>query len=160
MIRTAVSSDISTLLRIENSSFQYDRISRRSFWHLLTSANSITLIEEKNKQVRGYLTLLFRANSTVTRVYSVATHSDFFGLGVAGKLLRVAEQIALNKQCGTIRLEIRKDNHASLKFFNTHGYQKFSEYPSYYQDGMDAHRFQKTLTHLMRTKASSTTGPQ
>ena len=60
MIRAAVSSDIPALFAIENASFQYDRISQRGFVHLLTRANSLTLIDEQDKQVRGYLTLLFR----------------------------------------------------------------------------------------------------
>ena len=155
MIRPAVQSDIPALIDIENTSFQYDRISKRNFSHLLKTANSITLLDEKNKQVRGYLTILFRMNSSHSRIYSIATHIDFLGLGVAAKLLRIAEQIALKKQCKTMRLEIRKDNSTSLTFFQTHGYQRFGEFPSFYQDGMDAHRLQKTLTHLLRTNSSS-----
>lgn len=158
MIRAAVRSDIPALLSIENASFHLDRINRRSFLHLLTQANSTTLVDEKNKQVRGYLTLLFRANSALSRVYSIATHSDFFGMGVAAELLRVAEQIALRNHCGTMRLEIRMDNPNSLTFFKSHGYQKFGEYPSYYQDGMDAYRLYKPLTHLTRAHASPLTG--
>jgi len=158
MIRAAVSSDIPALFAIENASFQYDRISQRGFVHLLTRANSLTLIDEQDKQVRGYLTLLFRSNSSLSRVYSIATHAEFLSQGVAAKLLRVAEQIALNTRCDTMRLEIRKDNLISQKLFQLHGYRKFGEYPSYYQDGMDANRLQKSLRNLTRTKNTSMTG--
>ena len=158
MIRAAIRSDIPALLAIETASFQHERINRRSFTHLLTGANAVTLIDEKNRQPCGYLTLLFRSNSSCSRVYSIATHPDFLRSGVAAKLLRVAEQLALTRQCDTMRLEIRKDNLASFTFFQTHGYRKFSEYQSYYVDGMNAHRLQKSLTHLMRATTSSMTG--
>ncbi len=158
MIRAAVSSDIPALLAIENASFQHDRISQRGFVYLITYANSLTLIDEQDQQVRGYLTLLFRSNSSRSRVYSIATHGDFLGQGVAAKLLRVAEHVALKTCCDTMRLEIRKDNRASQKLFQLHGYRKFGEYPSYYQDGMDADRLQKSLRHLTRTIAPSMTG--
>lgn len=158
MIRVAVCSDIPALLAIENASFQGDRISQRSFYHLLMRANAVTLIDEKDQQVRGYLTLLFRSTSPIARIYSIATHADFLRQGVAAKLLRVAEQLALNAQCDAMRLEIRHDNIASLTFFQAHDYQLFGEYKSYYHDGMNAHRLQKSLTHLKCAKTSSMTG--
>ncbi len=158
MIRVAVSSDVLALLAIENDCFQHNRIRRRSFLYLLTCANSMTLVDEENKQMRGYLTLLFRSNSPISRVYSIATRPDFLRQGVAAGLLRVAEQLALRNSCDTMRLEIRKDNLASLTFFQGRGYQKFGEYPSYYQDGMSANRLQKSLTHLTRKETMSMTG--
>ncbi|PRC92436.1 GNAT family N-acetyltransferase [Solimicrobium silvestre] len=150
MIRAAISADITALLAIENSSFQGDRLTQRSFRHLLMHGNSITLVDEHNGQLRGYVTLLFRRNNSRSRLYSIATHPHFLGQGVAAMLLIAAEQAALSSNCVTMRLEIRKDNQASLQLFQHRGYRIFDEYSGYYQDGMSAFRLEKSLTHLLR----------
>ena len=146
MIRTAVSNDISALLNVENTSFVSDRISRRSFRYLLTQANALTLVDEEDDQLRGYVNLLFRKNASFARVYSIATHPDYLGRGVAAGLVIAAEHAARERNCATMRLEIRKDNDASIQLFQSHGYRIFGEYLVYYEDGMDAFRLEKSLT--------------
>ena len=150
MIRTATSDDIPALLDVENISFRGDRISRRSFGHLLTRGNAITLLDEHDDGLRGYVTLLFRKNVSLARVYSIATHPDYLGRGVAAGLAMAAEQAALERNCATMRLEIRKDNDASMRLFRSRGYRIFGEHPAYYEDGMDAFRLEKSLIHHLR----------
>jgi len=145
MMRVAVSDDIPALLRIENISFRGDRISRRSFRHLLLRGNAITLLDEQDNRLRGYITLLFRKNATTARIYSIATHPDYLGQGVAGGLLLAAERAALGWDCALMRLEVRKDNRASLRLFQSRGYRIFGEYLAYYEDGMDAFRLERSL---------------
>jgi ribosomal protein S18 acetylase RimI-like enzyme len=150
LIRIATTYDIPALLEIEHASFEGNRISRRSFRHLLGHANALTLLDEQDGALRGYIMLLFRANLSLARVYSVATHPDFLGQGVAATLLLVAEQAALEHDCARLRLEVRHDNHASLRLFQSRGYCIFGQYPRYYEDGMAAHRLEKTLTRHLR----------
>ena len=148
-VRTADAGDIAVLLAIEEASFSSDRLSRRSFRHLLTRGNSVTLIAEADEaedRVCGYLTLLFRADLSLARVYSIAAAPGWQGRGVASVLLRAAEQLALTRQCVALRLEIRKDNAASRRLFLRHGYTVFGEHGHYYADGMDAVRLDKSLT--------------
>jgi ribosomal protein S18 acetylase RimI-like enzyme len=149
-VRPATAADIAALLAIEQASFHGDRLSRRSFRHLLQGANALTLIDEQDGAVRGYITLLFRTRRHVARVYSIATHPRFLGQGVAAALLLTAEQAALTHGCVTMRLEIRRDNAASLRLFQSRGYSVFGSYPAYYEDGMDAARLEKSLTRHLR----------
>jgi len=150
VIRAALSDDIPALLAVENSSFDGDRLSRRSFRHLLSEGHALTLLDEQNGRLRGYIALLFRANVSLARVYSIATHPDCQGQGVAAGLLLAAEQSALGHSSVTMRLEIRKDNQASLRLFQSRGYRIFGEHRDYYDDGMDAFRLEKSLTHHLR----------
>lgn len=155
-IRPGVADDLAALLLIEQASFSGDRLSRRSFRHLLTEANSVTLIDDAGDAPRGYITLLFRADVSLARVYSIATAPGWQGQGVAAGLLAAAEELALAHSCVAMRLEIRRDNVASQQLFLRHGYQVFGEHAAYYEDGMDALRLEKSLTarlrpHLART---------
>lgn len=144
-IRPASRADIAPLLAIEHASFHGDRLSRRSFRHLLDGANALTLLDELGGQVRGYLTLLFRAGSAIARVYSIATHPRHLGQGVAAALLLAAERAALACGCTSVRLEIRHDNTPSLRLFQGRGYAIFGRHARYYEDGMDAFRLEKSL---------------
>lgn len=150
MIRIASPTDIPALLDIEHASFHGDRISLRSFGHLLGRANALTLLHEQEGTLNGYITLLFRAHSPVARVYSIATHPSYMGQGIAAVLLMTAEQVALERGCPTLRLEIRQDNHASLRLFQSRGYRIFGQHAAYYEDGMHAERLEKELTLRLR----------
>ncbi|PHV04540.1 ribosomal-protein-alanine acetyltransferase [Janthinobacterium sp. BJB412] len=145
MIHIATAQDITALLSIENASFAGDRISRRNFRHLLGHGNTLTLLDARVGAPRGYLMLLFRANSSVARLYTIATHPDFLGRGVAAALLRRAELAARARGCDRLRLEIRHDNQASLGLFQSRDYRIFGQYADYYEDGMHAHRLEKPL---------------
>jgi ribosomal protein S18 acetylase RimI-like enzyme len=155
-IRTAAPGDLAALVDIEEACFVSDRLSRRSFRHLLTEGNAVTLIDEAQGIVRGYLTVLFRADVSLARIYSIATAPDCMGQGVASALLAAAEQLALARSCVAMRLEIRKDNAPSQQLFLRHGYAMFGEHAAYYEDGMDALRFEKSLTARLRPELART----
>ena len=46
MLRCATLDDIPDLLTVETQCFTTDRLSRRSFRHLLTRGNAVTLLDE------------------------------------------------------------------------------------------------------------------
>lgn len=155
-IRVGVEEDLVELLGIEQASFSSDRLSRRSFRHLLTEGNSVTLIDDAGGAPRGYITLLFRTDVSLARVYSVASAPGWQGQGVAAGLLEAAEELALVHNCVSMRLEIRRDNLASQQLFFRHGYEVFGEHAAYYEDGMDALRLEKLLTARLRPKLART----
>lgn len=149
MLRCATLDDLPALLAIEIRCFTTDRLSRRSFRHLLTRGNAVALIDEHDGRLRGYVLLLFSRGASMARLYSIAVHPDFAGRGVGDRLLESAESAALERDCVLMRLEIRRDNPASLALFRRHGYRQFKEVPDYYEDHMAALRFEKRLApHL------------
>lgn len=156
-IRQATADDLAALMDIEERSFDSDRLSRRSFRHLLTEGNSVTLVDQAGPALRGYITLLFRDDVSLARIYSIATAPACLGQGVAAGLLDAAEQCALAHNCLTLRLEIRKDNGPSQRLFLRHGYALFGTHEHYYEDGMDALRFEKSLGAHLRPALARTT---
>jgi ribosomal protein S18 acetylase RimI-like enzyme len=144
MIRPALVRDIPALVQLENRSFATDRLSRRSFRHLLTRGNAVLLVDEQ-EQLRGYILVLFNAGTSMARFYSIAVAAEYKGQGVGAGLVAAAEAAALEKGAITTRLEIRRDNEASQRLFTRLGYRLFGHYPDYYEDHMEALRYEKRL---------------
>jgi ribosomal-protein-alanine N-acetyltransferase len=152
LIRRATMDDATTLAAIEEASFSGDRVSLRSFRHLLSQGKSVTLVDSAAGELRGYLSLLFRANTRRARVYTIATAPSWQGRGVAARLVKAAEQAALARGCTVLYLEVRKDNAASIGLFSASGYRVFGQYEDYYEDGMAAWRMEKALLATVPTK--------
>ncbi|MDH5396225.1 MAG: ribosomal protein S18-alanine N-acetyltransferase [Gammaproteobacteria bacterium] len=146
MIRPARRQDLDTLVSIENQSFITDRFSRRSFHYLLTKANAMTLVYEKKQVVIGYVMLLFHTGTSLARLYSLAVRPEYQGKGIGNKLLEAAEQAAQDHDCISLRLEVRRDNSQAINFYKKSGYKQFGKIvKDYYEDHMDALRFEKLL---------------
>ncbi len=145
MIRTATLQDLDFLQNLEQRCFTTDILSRRNFLYLLTKASAHTLVDEKKGTLRGYATFLFRTDSTSARLYSFATDPQYRRQGIALRLLRAGEKIAKQRHCLSLRLETRLDNVAMQRLVTQCGYQSFGRLAHYYEDEMDALRFQKFL---------------
>jgi ribosomal protein S18 acetylase RimI-like enzyme len=152
MLRHATLDDIPALLAIERQCFTTDRLSRRSFRHLLTRGHAVTLLDENDGRIRGYVLLLFSRGTSMARLYSIAVHPEYGRRGVGDRLLEEAESAALEQDCVSMRLEVRRDNPASLALFRRHGYRQFEEVLDYYEDHMDALRFEKRLVPYLRVE--------
>lgn len=149
MIRPATLDDLNTLIRIENATFETDRISRRNFRYLLTKANAATLVEEQDGGVRGYAMLLFHTGTSLARLYSYAVDRPYQGRGIGRSLVEASEKLALEQECINLRLEVRRDNFPSMKLFEKLGYRYLEIVPDYYEDHAAALRFEKMLApHL------------
>src|SRR3569623_1299183 len=145
MIRDATLDDLDALVEVENRCFDSDRLSRRNFRYLLTKGNAETVIVEDGGVIRGYAMLLFNTGTSLARMYSLAVDPAQQRKGIASALLRASEDSARAHDAVTLRLEIRKDNAASIGLFKRHGYREFGIYTDYYEDHMDAVRFEKSL---------------
>lgn len=145
MIRKATPEDLKALARLEQKCFQTDRISVRQFRYLLTKAHAVTLVDESDGWLRGYVLVLFRAGTSLARLYSIAVDADARGQGVGAALLAVAEEAAKDHGCVHMRAEIRIDNIPSIALFQSLGYRQFGVYEDYYEDHANALRFEKRL---------------
>lgn len=145
MIRAATLADLHALVQVENRCFDSDRLSRRNFRYLLTKGNAETLVDEEDGVIRGYAMLLFNTGTSLARLYSLAVDPGQQRKGVASALVQASEETARANDAVTLRLEIRKDNVASISLFKRHGYREFGNYTDYYEDHMDAVRFEKSL---------------
>ncbi|MEJ2576986.1 MAG: GNAT family N-acetyltransferase/peptidase C39 family protein [Gammaproteobacteria bacterium] len=150
-IRPAGKPDLAALVALEEAAFDQDRISRRQFRHLLTRANAAVLLAlDAHGRTLGDVVLLFSRGTATARLYSIAVHPQARGRGVARALVEAAEAEAWRRERAWMRLEVRKDNRASLGLFESLGYRRFGEHADYYADRMAAWRYEKPLDDRLK----------
>ncbi len=146
-IREAGVQDVDALVALEQAAFQGDRISRRQFRYLLTRGHARTLVAPGpvGRGLLGYVMLLFSRGTSLARLYSIAVGEAARGMGLGRELVRAAEEVARRNGCADLRLEVRRDNPASLALFRGMGFREFGTIEDYYEDHMGALRLQKSL---------------
>lgn len=145
MIRDARLSDLKALVELENRCFEIDRFNRRQFRYMMTRARARLLVDELRGRLVGYALVLFRRGMSLARLYSIAVDPAKRGRGAGRALLEAAEGAAREAECAYLRLEVREDNVESIRLYHNAGYRKLGKVGDYYEDGMDALRFEKAL---------------
>ncbi len=145
-LRPARPDDVSALVALENATFDSDRLSRRSFLWMLTRGKAALIVaEDASGALAGYVLVLFHAGTSLARVYSLAVAAVARGQGLGERLMRAAEAAAVERQAVAMRLEVRRDNAGAIALYDRLGYRPFKVVPDYYEDHMEALRFEKVL---------------
>lgn len=145
-VRPATRADLAALVALEQSAFSGDRLSRAQYRrHLASASAQVLLAQDVDGAVLGSALLLFRRDSTLARLYSIATAPAARGRGIGAMLLAAAEVAARERRCRALRLEVRVDNVAAIGLYERAGYQSIGRYEVYYEDGADAWRYEKAL---------------
>lgn len=150
--RRAALRDLDQLLALERD-FPSDRLSRRSFRHLLTRAKAEVWVCAANGRVIGNAVVLYRAGSKTARLYSLVTDPKTRGRGVATTLLETVEAAARRRRAARLCLEVRPDNAAAIKLYEKFGYRLAQRMEQFYEDGKDALRFERALAVPARHSA-------
>jgi len=146
LIRNAGIADIPALTAIEARCFDDDRLSRRSFQHLLTRGHAINLVIESAGRVAGYAVVLLHKGTSLARLYSIAVEPELRTRGLGTMLLEEAERRAAAEGCAFMRLEVRPDNVSAVARYRAAGYREFGVLSDYYADHSEALRMEKPLT--------------
>src|SRR5215475_7366906 len=144
-VRPAQASDLAALTALEQRAFATDRISRKSFRRLLGSRHAATLVAEIDGKLAGYALVLFREQTGIARLYSIAVAPEVSGRRLGPTLLEAAEQAALARGAGRLRLEVHEANARAIALYRRLGYREFGRHPHYYEDKGHALRFEKRL---------------
>ena len=144
-VRDSVPADIDSLVTLEARVFPDDCMSRRSLQRFLASPTAAVLIAERGDRVAGCGVLLFRAGTTIARLYSLAVDPASAGCGVGRAILDAAEGIALTRGCRSVRLEVHEQNIRAIACYSKAGYREFARVPRYYEDKGTALRFEKCI---------------
>jgi ribosomal protein S18 acetylase RimI-like enzyme len=144
-VRKAHLSDIDVLARLEAEAFASDKLSRRSFLRLTRSPTAAFLVACREGAPIGYALVLFRHGAASARLYSIAVAASQSGRGVGSRLLAAAEAVALRRGATRLRLEVRADNTAAIRFYEARGYRGIGRREGYYEDGMAALLLSRTL---------------
>lgn len=146
IIRTAGPADLAAIDRIETRSFERDRFPRRNLRRVLASPAATFLLALSDGAPAGYLMLLYRRGSRVARLYSLAVDPGQRGRGVADALIGAALTAAVARGADRLRLELRPSNAGALRLYERAGFTVFERKPTYYDDGEDAIRMERSLT--------------
>jgi ribosomal protein S18 acetylase RimI-like enzyme len=136
---------IDDLLALEEASFEYDRISRRNLRHLLCSPSACCLGVFLDGELVGSMIILFRRNTCLARIYSLAVAAALRGRGIARRLMTRAEREARARGCNRLRLEVRMDNIPAIKLYERLGFEGIEIIPAYYEDDTHAMVYRKGL---------------
>ncbi len=145
LIRRARLSDLDSIVRLENLSFEFDLFSRKHYHYLLTKANSVALVMERGNRLISSAVLLFRRNAGNAHLYTIAVHPAARGRGYGARMLAACEKAARRRDCSSLTLEVRADNRAAQKLYKKSGYSVRECVEAYYEDGCDALRLVKYL---------------
>jgi len=144
-IRRAQPDDLSALIDIEQTCFETDRLSRRSFSNFLKSGAHELLVLLEAGKVTGYVLNLYRASTNLGRMYSIAVLPGARGKGYGERLLQAAEQSAAEHHCVFMRLEVNINNRGAIELYKRNGYRQIERIEGYYEDGADALRMEKRM---------------
>lgn len=146
--RDASLDDLDTLVEIENTSFEGDRLNRRSLRNWLKAPHAVFKVAEYQGKVVGYGLVWCHKGIRLARLYSLALLSRMRGSGISAELLVQLEQATVERGYLFMRLEVAKSNAAAIRLYQKNGYRVFGEYHDYYEDHSDALRMQKIIQYL------------
>jgi ribosomal protein S18 acetylase RimI-like enzyme len=144
-IRPASTEDLDRLVELENRCFTYDRLSRRSFRHFLTTDTATCLVTERAGVLAGYVLVLFHGRTALARLYSMAVAPEQQSQGLGRALLQAAEAAALDAGAAVMRLEVNPGNAPAVALYRSVGYVDIGVYHAYYEDDSDALRMEHAL---------------
>jgi [ribosomal protein S18]-alanine N-acetyltransferase len=144
-IRPADFCDLHAIEAIETAAFSADRLSRRSLRNFITSQRVALLVAESKGGIAGYALLAYRKGSQSARLYSIAIEPRKARRGVGTALVHACIEDALKRGCQRLRLEVRVDNTAAIRFYERLGFEVFGHYADYYEDGGAALRLELNL---------------
>lgn len=149
-IREASPDDLDALVALERAAFASDRAERRAIRHAIRSATMsllVAVVEDaaEGPALVGAATLERRRGSRSARLSSIAVSPARSGLGLGGRLLDAAEDEARAHGFARLRLEVRRDNANGIRFYERRGYRRFAVVEDYYEDGMEAWRYEKAV---------------
>ena len=157
-LRRGRRSDLDALVALEHALFDSQFfaghvIARASFRRLLASPGAAFLVAEARKQigaqigaqVGAYVLVLYRANSSAARIYSIGVAARFRRRGLARSLVAAAEKDAVRRGRKAMRLEVRADDRGTIALYESSGYRRIGRAPGYYDGRVDALRLEKAL---------------
>jgi [ribosomal protein S18]-alanine N-acetyltransferase len=149
-LRRARRNDLDGLEALERESFGSGRladhlISRASLRRFLASRRNTFIVAEIAERLSGYVLVLYRSNSPLTRMYSIAVAGHARRGGLARMLIAAAEKNAVARGCRAMRLEVRADHGGAIRLYETSGYRRYGRRPRYYGGRVDAILLEKAL---------------
>lgn len=139
-------ADLDALIALERDFFTADHIiSQRSFRRFIASPRSALIVADVEGKVAGCALVNYREGSRRARLYTISVGRAFQRRGIARQLMAAAERSARRRRCRFMRLEVRADDTGAIALYESSGYLRFGLRRRYYDNRIDALRFEKPL---------------
>jgi len=150
-IRTFIPQDLDRIVTIEKNCFLPPQTySKKQLHYLITKANSLTLVECINTELRGFIIVLLRSGSTTAGIETINVDPSHRGKGIASRLLHSISENLTYRGLKNIKLEVSMGNISAIQLYKKMGYQTISVLPNYYLNeyfgSRNAYRMIKPLT--------------
>ncbi len=134
--------DLDQVMTIEQTSFATPW--KRSFFEYdICRKEAQCFVAKEKDRVIGYVDAWFISDEV--HLANIAVDKDFRQQGIASKLLSKIIEIAQQKNCKRVLLEVRVSNVIAQKFYEKFGFKKVYQRRKYYPDGEDALIYEKEL---------------
>ena len=122
------------LYKIEEKCFDQEAFSKRQIAYLLTDYNTIALAAKTNSEIAGFIIAQVEVeeNTEFGHIITINVTPNFRRQKIATKMLHEIENLLKQKGISECRLEVREDNHAAIKLYQTLGYQIVGKLERYY----------------------------
>ncbi len=159
-VRAARPRDLEAISRLENESFESDRVSRRSLREFLRAPHRPVTVATIDDELAGYVLVSLRKGARALRIYSLAVGARFGRRGVGRALLQAAEAYGRRHRREALTLEVRYDNASAIALYESCGFHQFGEHARYYADGATALRYEKPLQRAPQRETGNNSPPE
>jgi [ribosomal protein S18]-alanine N-acetyltransferase len=154
-IRDARPRDLDAIARLENESFETDRVSRRSLREFLRAPHRPVIAATIDDELAGYVLVSLRKGARALRIYSLAVDTRFGRRGVGRALLQACEAYGRRHRRTALTLEVRYDNTSAIALYESCGFRQYGEHVHYYADGATALRYEKPLLPVLQNETAN-----
>jgi ribosomal-protein-alanine acetyltransferase len=133
-IESATIKLLDQLYAIEEQCFSEEAFSKRQIAYLLTDYNTIALAAKNNADIAGFIIaqIDLEDNTEYGHIITLNIPPNYRRKHVATKLLQEIQTLLKQRGINECRLEVREDNHAAIKLYQSMGYQTMGKLERYY----------------------------
>ena len=161
VVREARLRDLDAIARLENESFETDRVSRRSLTRIPARGPPAGDRGDHRRRT-GRLRAGLAAQDLAGACASIRSRSTPASPAAAsaGRCCTACEAYARRHRRAALTLEVRYDNSSAIALYESSGFRQFGEHARYYADGATALRYEKSLDPRSRRETGNNPPPE
>jgi ribosomal-protein-alanine N-acetyltransferase len=146
LLRPAILSDLPGITEVEHLSFVHagERFTQERVHYLIINPRSIATVAVAEDRVLGWAAGLvwLRGREPWGRIYALVVHPRSRGQRLGPQLLDDMIQSLRTRGAGRIFLEVRTDNHAAIRLYESVGFASCRVLHNYYGPNLPAQRME------------------
>jgi len=134
VVRRVEKADFNRVMCIEEACFPGALgYPRKQMYYLMFRASSLSLVEECEGIVTGYVIALFRKDRKIAGIETIGVDPQYRRTGTGLRLLCAAEAEMVSRGISLSTLEVSVGNHSALNLYNKAGYSPVRIIENFYR---------------------------